>query len=94
MAIGFELGAHGPVGPAGIFLLRRDQVKQHTRALDMAEETVADADPHMRPLDQAGDVCQHEFAAVDAGDTQTGMQRRERIVGDLRLRRRQGRRTR
>ena len=52
----------------------------------MAEEAVADADALMCTLDQAGDVGQHEFARVDACNAETRMQRRERIIGDLRLR--------
>ena len=85
VAIGFELGAHGLVGLARIFLLRRNQMQQHARALDMAEEAVADADAFMRAFDQAGNVGDDEFARVDAGDAEAGMQRGEGIVGDLRL---------
>ena len=60
-------------------------MQQHARALDMAEEAVADADALMRALDQAGNVGDDEFARVDAGDAEAGMQRGEGIVGDLRL---------
>ena len=41
-----------------------DQVQQHAAALDMAEEAVAEAGAFMRALDQAGNVGEHEFAAV------------------------------
>jgi hypothetical protein len=60
-------------------------MQEHARALDMAEEAVADADAFMRAFDQAGNVGQHEFARVDARHAEARMQRRERIVGDLRL---------
>ena len=64
-AIGGELLAHGPV--VGNRVLRRavDQMEQHAAALDMAEEAVAEAGALVRPLDQAGDVGEDEFAAVD-----------------------------
>ena len=39
----------------------------------------------MRALDQAGNVGEHEFAAVDVDHAELRMQRGERIVGDLRL---------
>ena len=47
-------------------------------ALDMAEETVAEARALMRALDQAGNVGEHELAPVDAHDAEAGMQRGER----------------
>jgi hypothetical protein len=50
----------------------------------MAEEPVADADALMGALDQAGDIREHEFAAIDGGDTEIGMQRGEGVIGDLR----------
>jgi hypothetical protein len=50
----------------------------------MAEEPVADADAFMRALDQAGNVRQHEFARIDGGDSEIGMQRGEGVVGDFR----------
>jgi hypothetical protein len=59
-------------------------MQEHAGALDMAEEPVADADALMGALDQAGDIGQHEFAAVDGGDAEIGMQRGEGIIGDLR----------
>ena len=66
-------------------------MQQHARALDMAEEAVADADAFMRAFDQAGNVGDDEFAPVDARDAEAGMQRGEGIVGDLRLGRGDGR---
>jgi hypothetical protein len=61
-------------------------MQQHAGALDMAEEAVADAHALMRALDQARNVGDDEFARVDTGDAEAGMQRREGIVGDLGLR--------
>ena len=46
---------------------RLDQVDQHARPLDVAQELVAQADAAVRPLDQAGQVGQDEGAlAADA----------------------------
>ena len=39
----------------------------------------------MGTLDQAGNVGEHEFAALRTHDAELRMQRRERIIGDLRL---------
>ena len=39
----------------------------------------------MRALDQAGNIRQHEFAAVDIDHAKLRMQRGEGIVGDLRF---------
>jgi hypothetical protein len=63
-------------------------VQQHPRALDMAKEAIADPNALMRALDQAGNISDDELAGIDAGNAEIGMQRRERIVGDLRLGRR------
>ena len=62
-------------------------MQQHAAALDMAEEAVAEAGALMRALDQAGNIGQHEFAAVGIHDAELRMQRGEGIVGDLRPRR-------
>src|SRR5690606_3505554 len=59
-------------------------------ALDMAEEAVAEARAFMRALDQAGDVGEHEFAAVDPDNAELRMERGEGVVGDLGLGRRHG----
>ena len=42
-------------------------MQQHARALDMAEEAVADADALMRAFDQAGNVGDDEFARRRCG---------------------------
>ena len=54
VAIGRELARAPSCRPCpDALLLRRDQMQQHARALDMAEEAVADADALMRAFDQA-----------------------------------------
>ena len=62
-----------------------DEMQEHAAAFDMAEKTVAEPDTLMCALDQAGNVGQHELAAVAVDDAELRMQRREGIVGDLRL---------
>ena len=54
-------------------------------ALDVTEKAVAEPVAFMGAFDQAGNVRQHEFAAIDADDPEMRMQRREGIIGDLRL---------
>ena len=46
---------------------------------------VAEAEALMRTFDEPRQVGQHEFAAVDRDDAEARMQRRERIVRDLRF---------
>ena len=58
-------------------------MQQYPRALDVAEEAVADAGALGRALDQAGDVGDDEFAALVADDPQLRAQGRERIIADL-----------
>ena len=60
-------------------------MQQHAAALDVSQEARAEAGALVRALDQARNVGQHEVEAGRAHDAQVGMQRRERIVGDLRL---------
>ena len=67
----------------GILAERVDQVEQQPRALDMAEEAVADARAFGRALDQPGNVGEHELAALVADDAELRAERRERIVADL-----------
>ena len=65
-----------------------DDVHQHARALEMAEEAMAEPVPLVRPFDQSRHVGDDERAiARQADDAEVGRQRRERIVGDLGLRR-------
>ena len=87
LAVGVELGAHGLVVFAGVLAGAVDQMQQHAAALDVAEEAVAEAGAFVRAFDQAGDVGQHELAAVALDHAELRVERGERIVGDLRLRR-------
>ena len=84
-AIGGELAADRAVVGAGVGARRVDQMHQGAAALDMAEEPVAKAVALVRALDQAGNVGEHEVAPVDLDHAETGMERRERIIGDLGL---------
>ncbi len=59
---------------------------QHPAPLDMAEEAVADASAFRRALDQAGNVGEHEFAALVMDNAKLRVQRRERIVAHLGMR--------
>ena len=85
LAIGLELGAHGLVGLAGMLAGAVDQMQQHAAALDVAEEAVAEARAFVRAFDQAGNVGQHELAAVALDHAELRVERGEGIVGDLRL---------
>ena len=58
---------------------------QHAAALDMAEETVAEAGPLMGPLNQPGDVGQDEFAVAPAHDAELGGEGGEGVVRNLGL---------
>ena len=68
-----------------MFAGRVHQMQQHAAALHMAEKAVAEAGALMRAFDQARNIRQHEFAAVDVDHAELRMQRGEGIVGDLRL---------
>ncbi len=75
----------------GVRIERRevDDVQQEARALQVAQEPVAEARAVGGALDQAGNVGDDEAAVrVGAHDAEVGRERRERIVGDLRPRRR------
>ncbi len=85
-AVSGEFGADGQVIRDRVRGRRVDEMKQHVGALDVAEEAVAEAGALVGALDQPGDVGDDQFAPVDAGDAEVRRQRRERIVGDLRLR--------
>ena len=59
---------------------------EHRAALDVAEEQVAEAVALVRPFDDAGDVGDDEgLVVVRADHAEVRDERRERIVGDLRL---------
>ena len=64
-----------------------DQVQQQPRALQVAQELVAEAGAFGRAFDQAGNVGDHEaLLGRDAHHAEVRVQRGERIVGDLRPR--------
>ena len=90
MSVRLEFAAHDFVGGPRIFAGAIDEVQQHAAAFGVAEEAVAQSRPFVRAFDQAGQIGHHEFAPVHFDDTELRMQRRERIVGDLRLRRADG----
>ena len=58
-------------------------MQQKARSLDMAEEAVANAGAFGGALDQAGNVGEHEFAALVANDPELGAERGERVIADL-----------
>ena len=60
---------------------------QHARALEMREELVAEADTFARALDQTGHVSDGQLPPVRGVDgAEHGLERRERVTRDLRLR--------
>ena len=61
-----------------------DEVDQHRAALDVGEELVAEAGALRGPLDQAGDVGEDGLAILVLDRAEHRVDRRERIVGDLR----------
>ena len=85
MAIGGKLLAHGLVGLSGVLAGAVDEMEQDAAALHMAEETVAEPGAFMGAGDEARNVRQHEFAAIDRDHAELRMQRGEGIIGDLRL---------
>ena len=61
---------------------------QHPGPLHVAEELVAEPPPFRGTLDEPGDVGHDELAVSGADHAEVGHQRGERVVGDLRLGRR------
>ena len=57
---------------------------EQARALDVGEELVAEPGAAARALDQAGDVGEDELAVVGVERAEDGLERRERVVADLR----------
>ena len=51
----------------------------------MAEKSRAEPGAFVGALDQPRNVGKHEVDVAGAHDTEIGMQRRERVVGDFRL---------
>ena len=82
-----ELGANGRV--VGVELAGRgvDDVHEHPRPLEVREELVAEARTLGGTLDQPRNVRDDELGAVRRVDRpEHRLERRERVVGDLRLR--------
>ena len=79
---------HGEVGLGLAAVERREieDVHEQPGALDMGEEVVAEPGAVAGALDQAGDVGDHELAVVGLERAEHGLERRERVGGDLRLR--------
>ncbi len=68
-----------------------DDVQQQPRALQMAQEAVPEAGAVGRALDEPGNVGDDEAAVgIDADDAEIRGQGRERVVGDVRPRGRDG----
>ena len=63
-----------------------EHVHEQARALDVREEVVPEAGALARALDQPWDVGQHELAVPGVDRAEHRLERRERIVGDLRRR--------
>ena len=86
-AVGGELAVDHAVALVGVTLGCVDHVEQEPGPLEMGEELVPEPDALARPLDQARHVGDRELAAVGAVDrSEHRRERRERVVGDLRLR--------
>ena len=84
---------HGVVG-LGLGAVHRreiEHVHEQPRALDVGQEVVPEARAAAGALDQARDVGQHELAVVGLERPEHGLERRERIRGDLGLRTRHAR---
>src|SRR5690606_3552515 len=76
----------------GLVHVGGDDEEEDGVALDVLEEADAEATPLARALDDAGDVRHHERAVVTEVDhPEVRLERRERVVRDLRLRGRERR---
>src|SRR5262245_2827583 len=85
MPISREFGPHGLVGLPGMLGRAVDQMQQGAAALDMTKKTIAQANALVGAFDQTWNVRQHELALIDAHHTELRIERRERIIRDLRL---------
>ena len=79
-------------------IARIDQMRDQPRAFNVLQKSNAQAHPGMRAFDQAGQVRNNERApaalfrwfsrsAVRGNNSEAGLQRRERIIGNFRMRR-------
>ena len=86
-AVGGELAVDQREALGGVPLGRVDHVDEQPRPLEVSEELVAEADALARPLDQPRDVGDRQLpAARRVHGAENRSERRERVVGDLRLR--------
>src|SRR5918999_4549667 len=88
---GVQLRPEGAVGPLRV-LARVQNQRQEPRAGDVPEEPIAEAAARARPLDQPGNVSDHERPAVTpvVGHPQLRRERGERVIADPGTRRAQG----
>ena len=86
-AVGGELAVDDAVALVRVSLGGIDDVEQQSRALEMRQELVTEPDPLARAGDQPRHVGDRELTAVGAVDrAEHRLQRRERVVRDLRFR--------
>ncbi len=92
--VGGELVLDGRVVGDGVGAVERPQIEhmhEQPRALDVREEVMPEPGAGARTLDQSGNVGDHELAVILVERAEHRLERRERVVGDLRRRPRQPR---
>src|SRR5262249_59820354 len=77
LAIGLKFRADGLVDFSRVLGGAVDKMQEHAAALDMPEEAVAQPCALMSALDEAGDIGEHEFAAIDFDHAELGMRSEE-----------------
>ncbi len=84
-----QLAEEDPLLLGGAVLGQRREVEEeheHAGPLDVAEELVPEPAPLAGPLDEAGEVGDDELGlVVEPHHAEVRLERRERVVGDLRL---------
>ena len=94
MAVQAQLGLHGREVLGRVRAVQRGEVEhvhEQPAALHVRQELVAESGARARPLDQAGDIGEHELTLVALERAEHRLDRREGIVGHLRLRAREAR---
>ena len=82
-----ELAVDGAESLLEVGLRRIEDVNQEARALEVSEELMPEASAVGRSLDEPGHVRNGQLPVLRAVDhAEDGLERRERVVGDLRLR--------
>ena len=87
-AVGGELGLDRRVVVRRVGAVERREVEhvdEHPAALDVGQEVVAETGALRGALDQPGDVGDDQLAVVGLDGAEDRLERRERVVGDLRL---------